>query len=112
MTNILLDQPNVAHALVTTDKTDELEGYVAEMLRLDPPVQGIYREATANETTGSTSINAGDLVYLDVSSASRNVSSEALSPQSFSLPFRSVLLRNLRRSITLGPRKPTSAAMF
>ena len=77
MINILLDQSDVARALVTTDKADVLEGYVTEMLRLDPPVQGIYREATANETVGSTSISAGDLIYLDVSSASKNVSFEA-----------------------------------
>lgn len=113
MTNILLDQSHVARALVATDKADVLEGYVAEMLRIDPPVQGIYREATANETVGSTSINAGDLIYLDVSSASRNVSSEApLSLPDFSLPFRNVRLRNRRRSITPDPKIITFAAIF
>ena len=80
MINILLDQSDVATALVTTDKADELEGYVAEMLRIDPPVQGVFREASVNETVGSTAINAGDLVYLDVSSAGQNVSSVALLP--------------------------------
>ena len=75
MINILLDESDVAQALVATDKAHELEGYVTELLRLDPPVQGVYREATANETIGSTTINAGDLVYVDVSSAGQNVSS-------------------------------------
>ena len=84
MINILLDQSDVAQALLATDKADVLEGYVTEMLRLDPPVQGIYREATVNETIGSTSINAGDLIYLDVSSASRNVSSVARCRYKFS----------------------------
>ena len=113
MINILLEQPDVAQALVAADKPEDLEGYVTEMLRLDPPVQGIYREATANETVGSTSINAGELVYLDVSSASQNVSSVASqSTLDVSLPFRNARLWSPRRSFTLGPRKITSAAMF
>lgn len=77
MINILLDQSDVAKALIATDKADVLEGYVTEMLRIDPPVQGIYREAKANETVGSTSISAGELIYLDVASANLNVSFEA-----------------------------------
>jgi len=86
MINILLEQSDVAQALMTTDEADVLEGYVAEMLRIDPPVQGVYREAKANETIGLTSIDAGDLVYLDLSSAGLNVSSNALlSPPNFSL---------------------------
>jgi len=72
MINILLDQSDVAHALVTTDKADVLEGYVTEMLRVDPPIQGIYREAKANETIDSIPVNTGDLVYLNVASANLN----------------------------------------
>jgi len=75
MLNILLDQPDVAEAIATTDKADVLEGYVAEMLRIDPPIQGVYCEARANETVGSTSLSAGDLVYVDIASANMNVSS-------------------------------------
>ena len=74
MVNILLDQSEVARALIATDKADVLEGYITEMLRLDPPIQGAYREARANETVGSTSLNAGDLVYVDIASANMNVS--------------------------------------
>lgn len=74
MVNILLEQSDVAQALVATDKVDVLQGYVTEMLRIDPPIQGVFREAKGNETVGSTSINAGDMVYLDVSSAGQNVS--------------------------------------
>ena len=44
------------------------------MLRIDPPVQGAYHEAKANETVGSTSLNAGDLVYVDIASAKVDVS--------------------------------------
>ena len=75
MLNIVLDQSDVAQALVATDKAEVLEGYVSEMLRLDPPIQGAYREAKVNETVSSTSINAGDLVYVDIASANKNVSS-------------------------------------
>jgi len=97
MINILLDQSDVAEALMATNKADVLEGYVIEMLRIDPPVQGIYREATAGETVGSTSINPGDLVYVDVSNASQNASPTVpSSPPNFSLPSRGVQLRNPR----------------
>jgi len=88
MVNILLDQSDVVKALVDNDKADVLEGYVTEMLRVDPPVQGVYREAKASETVGSTSVNAGDLVYLNISSANMNVSSRVLCfGNDFSLPF-------------------------
>ena len=69
---------------MTTDEADVLEGYVTEMLRVDPPVQGIYREAKVNQIVRSIPINTGDLVYLDVASANLNVSSKALlSPAGF-----------------------------
>lgn len=113
MINILLEQSSVAHELVTTDKAEVLEGYVTEMLRIDPPVQGVYREAKANETIGSTSINAGDLIYLDVASANLNVSFQASCCSTvFLSPFRSTRSRNPRRSITLGPRIVSSAVAF
>ena len=73
--NILLKESDVAKTLVTTDKTEILEGYISEVLRLDPPIQGVYREAKANETVGSTSISAGDLVYVNIASANMNVRS-------------------------------------
>ena len=44
------------------------------MLRIDPPVQGAYHEAKTNETVSSTSLNAGDPVYVDIASAKVNVS--------------------------------------
>ena len=74
MVNILLDQSEVVRALMATDKAEVLEGYVTEMLRLDPPIQGAYREAKVNETVGSTALIAGDLVYVDIASANMNVS--------------------------------------
>jgi len=72
MLNILLDQSDIAQALISADSADVLEGYVIEMLRIDPPIQGIYREAKANEVIGSTSIKASDLVYLDITTANKN----------------------------------------
>jgi len=50
---------------------------VAEMLRFDPPVQGAYHEAKADETVGSTSLNAGDLAYVDIARADANMSCRA-----------------------------------
>ena len=38
MFNILLDRPEVAQAFITANKAEVVEGYVAEMLRIDPPV--------------------------------------------------------------------------
>lgn len=74
MLTILIDQSDVAKNLMTAKHPEVLEGYVTEMLRIDPPIQGTYREAKANETIGSTTIKAGDLVYLDIASANNNVS--------------------------------------
>ena len=73
--NILLDQSDVAQALIAADKPEVLEGYVAEMLRIDPPVEGTYRVARANEVVGSTTLKVGDLIYLDITSANKNVCS-------------------------------------
>ena len=115
MLNILLDQPDVAQALMTIDKADVLEGYVMEMLRIDPPIQGIYRESKVKEAVGSTSVNAGDLVYLDVATANKNVSLNPFffsSREQLSWHFRSVRFHNPRRSIPLAPRSVTSVATF
>ena len=73
MLNILLEQNEVVNAFLQESNAEILEGYVTEMLRLDPPLQGIYREARANEVVGSTSVKAGDLVYLNITSANMNV---------------------------------------
>lgn len=75
--NILLDRPDIAKTLVAIDKTDVLEGYVAEMLRVDAPVRRIYRKAKPSITVGSISVNVGDLICLGVASANLDVSFEA-----------------------------------
>ena len=71
--NSLLDRPEVAQAFITANKAEVVEGYVSEMLRIDPPVPGVYRTAKASEVVGSTSVKDGDLVYLDIASANKNV---------------------------------------
>jgi len=70
--NILLKEHEVAKVFAIPDKAHLLEGYIAEMLRIDPPVQGVYREARVDETVGSTRLSAGDLVYVDIASANMN----------------------------------------
>ena len=74
MLNILLDRSDIVKTLMTTDRAEVLEAYVTEMLRVDPPIQGIYREAKANEVVGSTSLTPGDLVFLNFATANKNVS--------------------------------------
>jgi hypothetical protein len=114
MVNILLDQPEVVKNLLATDKDDVLDGYVTEMLRIDPPLQGIYREARADETVGTTAVKGGDLIYLNITTANKNVSFRVLvypSGKSYWC-FRSVRLRNRRRSIIPAPRSITSAVTF
>lgn len=114
MLNLLLEQSDVVKALLNAKDAEVLEGYVTEMLRIDPPLQGIYREAKANEVVGSTSIKAGDLVYLDVTTANKNVSFQFLfsSRKRLSWYFRSKRLWNPRRSITHVLRSITFVAMF
>jgi hypothetical protein len=114
MLNILLDQTDVTKALMGASDANVLEAYVTEMLRIDPPIQGIYREAKTNEVVGSTSVTAGDLVFLDVTTANKNVRLEFFFSVSepFSWYFRSVRLHNQPGSITLAPRRITSAAIF
>jgi len=113
MLNILLDQSDVAQAFVATSEATVLEGYVTEMLRLDPPVQGVYREAKADETVDSASVNAGDLVYVDIASAGMNVSPQVfLYRQHFLQPSRSARLRNPRGLTILVPKSIISVAMF
>lgn len=50
------------------------------MLRLDLPVQSIYREVKVDEAVGLTSLNAGDLVYADIASTNINVGSRVSRP--------------------------------
>ena len=92
MLNILLDRPEVAQAFIAANKAEVVEGYVAEMLRIDPPVPGVYRTAKTSEVVGSASVEDGDLVYLDIASANKNVC-----PLSFSV-LEVILTRTQERA--------------
>ena len=74
--NILLDRSDIVKTLMTTDDPGVLEGYVIELLSVDPPVQGIHRKTMASEPVSSTSIKAGDLIYRNLANANLNVSFE------------------------------------
>ncbi|KAJ7131370.1 linoleate diol synthase [Mycena epipterygia] len=62
------DNDQKIRSLATT--TGDLNGYVREAQRLDPPFQGVYRIASADVTIANTKFNKGDRVFLDLSVAS------------------------------------------
>ncbi|KAJ7115970.1 linoleate diol synthase, partial [Mycena epipterygia] len=62
------DNDQKIRSLATT--TGDLNGYVREAQRLDPPFEGVYRVASADVTIANTKFNKGDRVFLDVSVAS------------------------------------------
>ena len=49
-----------------------IAGFVEEVLRLQPPVQGLYRTATADTTLGRMPIKAGDHVMLVYAAGNRD----------------------------------------
>ncbi|KAF5383694.1 hypothetical protein D9615_003624 [Tricholomella constricta] len=52
-----------------TDTKNLLDGFVYEALRLDPPLQGVYRIATKDHAVGNLSVKNGDRIFLDVAQA-------------------------------------------
>jgi hypothetical protein len=73
MVNLLLEDANIGKALAAGAKDDSvLQGYVSEVLRINPPTRGVYRQAKANETVGALSVKQGNVVYLNISNAHRN----------------------------------------
>lgn len=70
MVNWLLDDPSVSRGLAS-DGDDEyiLQGYVSEVLRIDPPVQGIYREVKSNGTVGTQFLRQKQSVFLNIANA-------------------------------------------
>jgi len=70
MVNLLLDDANISKALAGDAKDDSiLRGYISEVLRIDPPVQGLYRHVKDDEVVGEQSLRQTQLVFLDVESA-------------------------------------------
>jgi len=98
---ILLDQSDAAQALVTFSQAEVLEGYAAEMLRRDPPIHDVYREAKANET-GSTPLSPGDLIYANIASASMSASPRVfcLDGSSYNRPGACVHVTHVDRSFS------------
>ncbi|RDB20840.1 Linoleate 10R-lipoxygenase [Hypsizygus marmoreus] len=56
------------------DSKAKLDGFVSEALRLDPPLQGVYRTAAKEHTVGTLSIKKGDRVFLNVAGANLDAS--------------------------------------
>ncbi|KAG6813888.1 hypothetical protein H0H92_006295 [Tricholoma furcatifolium] len=57
-----------------TDEKSNLDGFVYEALRLDPPFQGVYRTATKDSSVGSLTVKQGDRVFLDLKDANSDAS--------------------------------------
>jgi len=75
MVNLLLEDPNIQTVLAGSAGAKDdatLEGYISEVFRINPPVQGTYRQAKVSEAVGATSVTQNDLVYLDIASANLN----------------------------------------
>jgi len=49
----------------TPDSAVVLEGYVREALRLDPVVEGVYRQATTTDSIGSVKFKKGERLWFD-----------------------------------------------
>ena len=79
------------------------------MLRLDLPVQGVYRDA---KTVCLTSLNAGDLVRVSIAGADLNVSSRVFCLGSGSYGRLGACLRNPRRSIVFALGSIASTMVF
>lgn len=67
---LLIDHPHVAQDLA--DGMVSLDAVIDEVLRLEGPVRGIGRVATADLMIGDHSIASGDLVYLMLADANRD----------------------------------------
>lgn len=56
------------------DVKNSLDGFVYEALRLDPPLQGVYRTATKDHNVEGLVVQKGDRIFLDVAQANQNQS--------------------------------------
>jgi len=71
--NFYLDQPNVVSQLRAADaKNPDLEGYIYESMRIDPPFRGVYRESLVDQSVGSLSFFKGQRVFVDLAHASHD----------------------------------------
>ena len=67
---LLLDHPEQAEALRVDPSL--IAGFVEEALRLEPPVQGLYRTATADTEVGGVPIKAGEHLMLVYAAGNRD----------------------------------------
>lgn len=67
---ILADDPELQQRL--RENPDDIPNFVDEVLRLEPPVQGIWRVATEEVEIGGVTIPADSLIYLVTGSANRD----------------------------------------
>ncbi|KAF8473705.1 linoleate diol synthase [Russula ochroleuca] len=71
--NFYLDQPNVVSQLRAADaKNPDLESYIYEAMRIDPPFRGVYRESLADQNVGSLTLSKGQRVFVDLAHASQD----------------------------------------
>jgi len=71
--NLLLGSNKDSHIRTLFDDAKiaaELEGYIYEALRIDPPFKGVFRVAQKDVTVSSLSFKKGDRVFLDIAGAS------------------------------------------
>lgn len=66
----LVNEPELADKLRA--EPDLMADFVEEMLRLEPPVNGIYRTATADYTLGGVDIPAGSTLWLVYAAGNRD----------------------------------------
>ena len=67
---ILLEQPDAMQRL--RDDPALIPGFVEEALRLETPVQGLYRTATEDTEVGGVPIKAGDHLMLIYAAGNRD----------------------------------------
>nr|WP_223204660.1 cytochrome P450 [Gordonia jinghuaiqii] len=67
---ILAGEPDLQQRL--RDNPSEIPAFVEEVLRIEPPVQGIWRVATEEVEIAGTTIGADDLIYLVTGAANRD----------------------------------------
>src|SRR5205823_3429207 len=67
---MLLQRPDLMARLRTEPAL--IPGFVEEMLRLEPPVQGLYRRATTDTEIGGVTIPAGNHVLLLYAAGNRD----------------------------------------
>ncbi|GJE95217.1 linoleate dioxygenase-like and cytochrome P450 domain-containing protein [Phanerochaete sordida] len=61
---------SISSATMQGETADELQGFVLEALRLDPPFSGTYRTALDAQIVGSLCVPAGGKVFVDMAKAS------------------------------------------